>query len=83
MRKFAYKKRTDKKRTDRQRRNSNTETTLSLSSVDTRGSWPIILYIISMMITYKCLKTSINTYPINAYNINAKYINTLAYKCLT
>merc|ERR1712089_49045 len=28
-------------------RNSNTETTLSLSSVDTRGSWPIILCRIS------------------------------------
>ena len=38
MRKFADKQRTDKKRT---RWNSNTETTLSLSSVDTRGSWPI------------------------------------------
>ena len=37
MRIFAYKKRTK----NRQRRNSNTETTLSLSSVDTRGSWPI------------------------------------------
>ena len=35
MRKFAHNQRTDKKR-----RNSNTETTLSLSSVDTRGSWP-------------------------------------------
>ena len=38
MRKFAH-----NQRTDRQRRNSNTETTLSLSSVDTRGSWPICL----------------------------------------
>ena len=35
MRKFADKQRT--------RWNSNTETTLSLSSVDTRGSWPIVL----------------------------------------
>merc|ERR1712002_242049 len=40
MRKFAYKKRTDKQ-TDRQTRNSNTETTLSSSSVDNRRSWPI------------------------------------------
>ena len=40
IRKFAYKKRTDKQ-TDRQTRNSNTETTLSSSSVDNRGSWPI------------------------------------------
>ena len=33
---------TDKEqRTNKQTKNSNTETTLSLSSVDTRGSWPI------------------------------------------
>ena len=36
MRKFAYKQ-TDKEQT----RNLNTETTLSSSSVDNRGSWPI------------------------------------------
>ena len=38
MRKFAYTQRTDNQ-TDRQTDGSKTETTLS--SVDTRGSWPI------------------------------------------
>ena len=39
MRIFAYKQTKNK-----QTKNSNTETTLSLSSVDTRGSWPILIF---------------------------------------